>query len=109
MRDHSFIRHVLHRRDFLNALGLFGTSLVVQGCLTQGDVTSLINEGNISKAKDIFRTALTGFILICTAWLIINTLLHVLLSRSQIFSSEGSWFTVQCAQTDRPVTISPAA
>jgi predicted Zn-dependent protease len=49
MRDKSFIREALHRRDLLRLLGLGGTTLLLQGCLTQGDLQSIVNEGNINK------------------------------------------------------------
>jgi predicted Zn-dependent protease len=49
MRNQSFIRETLHRRDLLCLLGLGGTTLLVQGCLTQGDLQSIVNEGNINK------------------------------------------------------------
>jgi beta-barrel assembly-enhancing protease len=49
MRDKTFIREVLHRRDLLAMLGLGGTALVLQGCLTQGDLQSLVTEANFNK------------------------------------------------------------
>jgi predicted Zn-dependent protease len=49
MRDKSFIREVLHRRDLLSFLGLGGTALLLQGCLTKGDMQGLVSQANFEK------------------------------------------------------------
>jgi predicted Zn-dependent protease len=49
MRDKSLIREVLHRRDLLQLLGLGGTALLLQGCLTQGDLQNLVTQENFQK------------------------------------------------------------
>ncbi|MGC9602823.1 MAG: pilin [Minisyncoccia bacterium] len=64
--------------------------------------TSAENVGQRSKAKDIFKNAFIGFVIVITAWLVINTLLHVIFNQSQEFAG-GNWFTIQCtAGTNRP-------
>ena len=53
------------------------------------------------QAKDIFKNAFIGFIIIITAWLVINTLLNVIFSQG-VFKG-GSWFKIQCS-AERPIT-----
>lgn len=55
------------------------------------------NPGNKEQAKGIFSNALIGFLIAITAWLVINTLLHVLLNGGQAGFRQGNWFTVQCS------------
>jgi hypothetical protein len=65
-------------------------------------ITSATNTGNIAKAKGIFKDAFIGFLIAICAWLIINTLLHVIFSQGTFAS--GNWFTIQCsAGSARPV------
>lgn len=59
-------------------------------------ITSAANPGNIAKAKDIFKSAFIGFIIAITAWLVINTVLHVIFSQGTF--SSGNWFTIECSQ-----------
>ena len=56
--------------------------------------TNAANQKNIGKAKRIFKSALWGFVLVISAWLIINTLLNAVLNKS--FYTGGSWFYVKC-------------
>lgn len=65
-------------------------------------ITSASNPGNISKAKGIFKDALVGFLIAVCAWLIINTLLHVIFNQGTF--SSGNWFTIQCSTQPRPVS-----
>lgn len=63
--------------------------------------TSGANPTNKETAKKIFSSALIGFLIAITSWLVINTLLHVLLKQSEFPNS--SWFSIQCS-SNRPVT-----
>jgi hypothetical protein len=64
--------------------------------------TSADNVGQRAKAKEIFKKAFIGFLIAITAWLVVNTVLHVLLARGDQFTGSG-WFTIQCAhQQSRP-------
>lgn len=56
--------------------------------------TSGANPSNVAKAKSIFATAFIGFLVAISGWLIINTILHALISPS--YMSSGSWFRVEC-------------
>ena len=47
MKDHGFIRAVLHRRAVLEKIGLLGAALVVEGCVTKGDLQQIVSTGNI--------------------------------------------------------------
>src|SRR6185503_2530339 len=49
---------------------------------------------NISKAKNIFKNVLIGFVLALCSWLIINTILYTVLSPTYFQGS--SWFQVKC-------------
>jgi beta-barrel assembly-enhancing protease len=49
MRDKSFIRETLSRRDAVRALGLYGTALLLQGCLNQSDVSQLVSVQNLQR------------------------------------------------------------
>ncbi len=64
-------------------------------------ITSASSPGNIGKAKGIFKDALIGFLIAICAWLIINTLLHVIFSQGTF--SSGNWFTIECTTGSRPV------
>lgn len=52
MRNPATIRNMLRRRDVVNGLGLFGLSMLLEGCLTTSDVQQLVNAGNI---ETLFR------------------------------------------------------
>jgi hypothetical protein len=65
-------------------------------------ITSASNPANIGKAKGIFKDALVGFLIAVCAWLIINTLLHVIFNQGTF--SSGNWFTIQCSTQPRPVS-----
>src|SRR5690349_4764255 len=47
MKNLGLIRETLHRRDVLERLGLFGTALLLQGCLTKGDLQQVLTVGNV--------------------------------------------------------------
>lgn len=64
--------------------------------------TSAANPANKNKATEIFRNAFIGFLIAITAWLIINTLLHVIFTGNSPFAN-GQWFTIICSNSDRPV------
>lgn len=49
MRDKSFIREAIRRREIVQALGLAGTALLLEGCLTKGDMTQLVSMENLQK------------------------------------------------------------
>lgn len=63
--------------------------------------TSAENISQRQKAKDIFKNAFIGFIIIITAWLVINTLLNVIFNQSSVFKG-GNWFQIQCSAS-RPI------
>lgn len=65
--------------------------------------TSGADTHNIDKAKGIFKNALIGFVIVISAWLVVNTLLHALLSQGKLFPND-SWFSISCSTTNRPVT-----
>ena len=71
--------------------------------------TSGANPGNISKARQIFATALIGFLVAISGWLIVNTILHALFSGGAYFK-EGEWFSIQCSGSrlgvDKPINVS---
>ena len=56
---------------------------------------------NISKAKTIFRSAVFGFVLAISAWLIVNTLLYTILSDE--YKQNSSWFKIDCS-VNRQIT-----
>ncbi len=58
--------------------------------------TSAESPANITKAKKIFSSALIGFVIVISAWLIVQTVLTALTGGS------GSWNTLQCSTADRP-------
>jgi hypothetical protein len=64
--------------------------------------TSGADPKNFERAKGIFSNAFIGFLIVITAWLVINTLLQVLLTGGSI--PQNSWFTVQCSTVPRPVS-----
>ncbi len=65
--------------------------------------TSTGDHHKLDQAKQIFKDAFIGFVIVITAWLVINTLLHVLFSQSKVYN--GDWFTIKCStQKDRPTT-----
>lgn len=49
MADRNFIHAALRRREVVQALGLWGTALLLQGCLTTGDVEQLVSVQNFQK------------------------------------------------------------
>jgi hypothetical protein len=60
--------------------------------------TSAANQGNIDKAKKIFRSAFLGFILALMSFIIVNTILHAVLAPDY---SDG-WNSIKCvSQKDR--------
>ncbi len=54
---------------------------------------------NISKAKNIFRSSLMGFVLALASWLIVNTLLNTVVSNAY-FQNSGDWFHITCTTRD---------
>jgi len=66
--------------------------------------TSGANPSNKEHAKKIFGSALLGFLIAITGWLVVNTVLHALLDGGQVFTNGSSWFTVQCSTGNRPVS-----
>jgi hypothetical protein len=64
--------------------------------------TAADNSSKITQAKQIFKNAFIGFLIAITAWLIINTVLAVIFNGSRLITN-GQWFTIQCAETARPV------
>jgi hypothetical protein len=64
--------------------------------------TSAENISQRQKAKDIFKNAFIGFVIIITAWLVINTLLNVIFNQSSVFKG-GNWFQIQCS-AQRPIS-----
>ena len=62
--------------------------------------TSGADPSNKERAKGIFKNAFVGFLIAISAWLVVNTILHTLLSGGSI--PQNSWFTVQCS-ANRPV------
>jgi predicted Zn-dependent protease len=46
MRDRTWVKEMLRRRDVVNALSLFGVSLMLEGCLTSTDVQQLVTTAN---------------------------------------------------------------
>jgi hypothetical protein len=64
--------------------------------------TSAENISQRQKAKDIFKNAFIGFVIIITAWLVINTLLNVIFNQSSVFKG-GNWFQIQCSAS-RPIS-----
>ncbi|HUD02987.1 MAG TPA: pilin [Candidatus Paceibacterota bacterium] len=63
--------------------------------------TSAGDTSKHSKAKGIFTNTFIGFVIVITAWLVVNTLLHVIFQQGAF--SGGSWFTIQCS-ANRPIT-----
>lgn len=51
---------------------------------------------NITKAKGIFRSALVGFVLAISAWLIVNTILYTILNND--YKQNSSWFRIDCTE-----------
>jgi hypothetical protein len=64
--------------------------------------TSAGDHHKLEQAKGIFKNAFVGFMIAITAWLVVNTLLHTIFSQGEF--AGGSWFTIQCSTTARPVT-----
>src|SRR5581483_9780789 len=58
------------------------------------------NPTRISRAKRILFTAVGGFIIVCAAWLIVNTIIVGIAKGS--FYSGGQWFVLNCSSNDRP-------
>lgn len=64
--------------------------------------TSASRPDNIGKAKRIFKDAFIGFLITITAWLVVDTLLHVLFAGTTT-GQAGSWFTIECDTQSRAV------
>ncbi len=64
--------------------------------------TSAGDHHKLDQAKEIFKNVFFGFLIVISAWLVINTLLHVLFSQGEF--ANGNWFTIQCSSNSRPVT-----
>lgn len=60
------------------------------------------NLHRVAKAHKIFKNVLTGFLIAISAWLIINTIMTVVFSKS--FFNGGQWFEIQCIEkiTNKP-------
>jgi len=84
---------------------LIGLSIPVAAALfAWAGILYFTSAGDLSKrqqAKGIFKNAFIGFVIVITAWLVINTLLHVIFSQGEF--SGGTWFTIQCS-ANRPIT-----
>ncbi len=52
---------------------------------------------NTNKAKKIFSTALIGFVIALSAWLIVQTLMNTLISEQ--YAGKWSWNKLDCSQT----------
>jgi hypothetical protein len=63
--------------------------------------TSADSPGQRDQAKKIFKNAFIGFLIAITAWLVVNTVLHVIFSGNS--SINGTWFTIKCADSTRPI------
>lgn len=61
--------------------------------------TSASAQENISKARSIFSSALFGFLIAITAWLVINTILNTILDKKQYPNS--NWFHIDCSHIAR--------
>jgi hypothetical protein len=60
-------------------------------------ITSGANPGNVNRAKSIFGTALIGFLVAISGWLIVNTILVALFAGGKYFEN-GEWFKIPCQQ-----------
>jgi hypothetical protein len=61
----------------------------------------------IQKAKRIMYASVVGFIIVCAAWLIVNTILMGLTNGSAY--SGGKWFILNCTSQTRPMGLSVGA
>jgi|GEM_PF-2671556 hypothetical protein len=63
--------------------------------------TSAGDTSRHAQALSVFKNAFIGFVIVITAWLVINTVLHVIFQQGEF--AGGNWFTIQCtAGTNRP-------
>ena len=63
--------------------------------------TSAGDTSKHSKAKGIFTNTFIGFVIVITAWLVINTFLNVIFGQGEF--KAGNWFNIQCS-VNRPIT-----
>lgn len=69
--------------------------------------SSAENPGQIAKAHKIFTSVLIGFVIIVSAWLVVQTLLMVLIDRS-FWGNGASWNSLGCADKDHnPANANP--
>ena len=61
--------------------------------------------GDVSEARSIFSTAMLGFVIAISGWLVINTLLHVLTQNNASFQSQN-WFSIECVSQSQRTTDS---
>ena len=59
---------------------------------------------NINKGKDVLKNTAIGFLVVISAWIIVNTLLYTLLDKKQY--PESSWFRIECTTEPRPIDVS---
>lgn len=59
-------------------------------------VTAGANPTRVGKAHKIFKNVLIGFLIAISGWLIINTIMTVMFSKS--FFNGGEWFQIQCIE-----------
>ncbi|MBP9710876.1 MAG: hypothetical protein KBD50_01275 [Candidatus Pacebacteria bacterium] len=57
------------------------------------------NPGRITRAHKIFKNVLIGFLIAISGWLVVNTIMTVVFSKS--FFDGGKWFELQCVETIR--------
>ena len=77
-----------------------GLKMVMSGGSTEG----------VSEAKGMMTNAVIGFIILLASWLIINTVLHVVISKNpdiQARLGEGTWSEIQCVALPTRTTATP--
>ena len=63
-------------------------------------VTSGGSQEKITRGKKIFSAVIIGFLVVCTAWLVIQTVVLGLVTDNTIFTG-GSWNSVKCADNSQ--------
>jgi len=82
----SFMQLIINVIDFLIKISI-PIAIILFSYAGYLYLTSAGNTGKISQAHDIFKTVFIGFLIVLSAWLIVNTLVDPLLNKDAGFGT----------------------